>query len=77
MGKPAPSAKTKRLNLLAGGIGLGSIIAGFAGWYYWGWEGAAQISIVGILAGTAIRIFLNPPPSTRDRSGSGSINFGK
>ena len=77
MGKPAPSAKARKLNIIAGVLGLSSIIVGLSGGYYWGWETAAQISIVGVLVAAALRIFFNPPAASGDRSSSGNINFGK
>ena len=77
MGKPAPSAKAKKLNIIAGGVAAGGIIISLCGGYYWGWETAAQVAVVSVIFAAGLRLFLNPPAATRDRSGSGNINFGK
>ena len=77
MGKPAPSVERNKIRRVAGGICLVSIIAALATGYYWGWETSAVIAVLGLMLGGGIALFVKPPPATKDRASSGSIDFGR
>ena len=77
MGKPAPSVERKKIRRISGGICLVSVIFALSTGYYWGWETSAVIAVLGLMLGGGIALFVKPPPSTKDRSSSGSIDFGR
>ena len=77
MGKPQQSTDKKKIRLVSAGIALVSIIVGLSGGYYWGWETAAQISVVGCLAGLGYLVLVKPPAADRTRSSGANIDFGK
>ena len=77
LGNPAKNLRTEKTTIAAIGLAILSIVTAFSSSFYFHWETATLIAIIGMLLAAAVLIFTNPPKSTRDRSGSGNINFGK